>query len=68
MPDNKYELDNLVNAMGAQITPGRKAQIFKALEDVSLELAKLRQLDLHAVHPAVVFRPEGTGIGDRDDF
>jgi hypothetical protein len=68
MPNKENQLDNLFDAMGAQLIAERKEQILNAFEDISLELAKLRQLDLHDVHPAVVYKPQGIVIGEKDDL
>ena len=51
------EARRLVEAIGLELSPERRAATLAAFEPVAAEIAKLRGLDLTEVHPAVVFSP-----------
>jgi hypothetical protein len=51
------ELTELVDALGLDLPPERRAAVLAAFQPVAEEIAKLRSLDLSDVHPAVVFAP-----------
>jgi len=68
MFEKEAEQAKLYELMGARINPEREAHILKALEHVCLELAKLRELDLKDVHPAVVYKAPGFSDGGKDDL
>ena len=51
------ELEQLIEALGIDLTPERRAAVLAAFKPVAEEIAKLRSLDLTDVHPAVVFSP-----------
>jgi hypothetical protein len=68
MSEKEHQLNILINALGAYLSPERREQTFKSLENIAKELEKLRSLDLHEVHPAVVFRPEEIITGDKNEF
>jgi Tat protein secretion system quality control protein TatD with DNase activity len=68
MTNSKTQLDALLNALGAQVSPDRQEQIFESFLNVAKELEKLRSLDLHDVHPAVLYRPQDIVTGDKDEL
>ncbi len=51
------ELEQLIEALGIDLRPDRRAAVLAAFKPVAEEIAKLRSLDLTDVHPAVVFSP-----------
>jgi hypothetical protein len=51
------ELESLVEAFGIELEAGRRAAVLAAFQPIAQEIAKLRNLDLTDVHPAVVFSP-----------
>ena len=51
------ELQKLVEALGVELPSERRAAVLAAFQPVAEEIAKLRDLDLTDVHPAVVFSP-----------
>lgn len=68
MSHSKVQLDTLLNALGAQVSPDRREQIFDSFLNVAKELEKLRSLDLHDVHPAVLYKPQDIVTGDKDEL
>lgn len=42
---------------GARLEPARLAEVIAAYEPILAEIARLRELDLADVHPAIVFEP-----------
>lgn len=68
MSEKEQQLNILINALGARLSPERTEQVFRSLENIAKELEKLRSLDLHDVHPAVVFRPEEVMSGDTNEL
>jgi hypothetical protein len=51
------ELKDLVAALGLDLPPERRVAVLAAFLPIAEEIAKLRDLDLTDVHPAVVFSP-----------
>ena len=54
------EMEMLVEALGIQLEKERRAVVLAAFQPVAQEIAKLRDLDLTDIHPAVVFSPMPT--------
>jgi hypothetical protein len=52
-----FDAENLAEAIGFDVDPGRRVAVLAAFADIAKEIAKLRSLDLTDVHPAVVFSP-----------
>ena len=52
------EMEMLVEALGIQLEKERRSAVLAAFQPMAQEIAKLRNLDLTDVHPAVVFSPE----------
>ncbi|MGB0085325.1 MAG: hypothetical protein WBP94_08145 [Rhodomicrobiaceae bacterium] len=51
------EMEQLIQALGFDLPPERRAAVLAAFRPVAEEIAKLRSLDVTDVHPAVVFSP-----------
>jgi hypothetical protein len=51
------DIAQLVEVLGFDFPPDRRAVILAAFMPIAEEIAKLRGLDLTDVHPAVVFAP-----------
>jgi hypothetical protein len=51
------DIDKLAEVLGIDLPPERRAAVLAAFLPVAWEIAKLRNLDLTDVHPAVVFSP-----------
>lgn len=68
MSDKEHQLSLLINASGARLDPERTEQTLQSLQNIAKELAKLRSLDLHDVHPAVVFSPPEMTTGEKNEL
>lgn len=55
-------MDLWTDVIGLDLPPERRTELLDAFEAIAEEIARLRQLDLTDVHPAVVFDPT---LGDR---
>jgi uncharacterized Ntn-hydrolase superfamily protein len=51
------ELQKLIEVLGIELSSERRAAVLAAFQPVAEEIAKLRDLDLTDIHPAVVFSP-----------
>jgi hypothetical protein len=51
------DVDELAETLRFDLTPERRVVVLAAFLPVAEEIAKLRELDLTDVHPAVVFSP-----------
>ena len=51
------EMEQIIQALGFDLPPERRAAVLAAFRPVAEEIAKLRSLDVTDVHPAVVFSP-----------
>jgi uncharacterized Ntn-hydrolase superfamily protein len=51
------ELQKLIEVLGIELPSERRAAVLAAFQPVAEEIAKLRDLDLTDIHPAVVFSP-----------
>jgi hypothetical protein len=51
------EFEQLIEVLGIDLPPQRRAAVLAAFKPMAEEIAKLRSLDLTDVHPAVVFSP-----------
>jgi hypothetical protein len=49
--------DTLQELLGTRLTADRFAAVIAAYADVLVEIGRLRELDLTAVHPAIIFEP-----------
>lgn len=57
MPQPTAPTDLLARLTGTRVDPDRFEQLLAAYAPVFEEIARLRELDLHDVHPAVLFDP-----------
>lgn len=55
-------MDLWTDVIGIDLPPERRAELLDPLQAIATEIARLRQLDLTDLHPAVVFDPT---LGDR---
>jgi hypothetical protein len=55
-------MDLWSDVIGLDLPPERRAVLLDAFQVIAEEIARLRQLDLTDVHPAVVFDPT---LGER---
>jgi hypothetical protein len=51
------DIEKLAEALGIGLAPERRAAVLAAFLPVAEEIARLRDLDLGDIHPAVVFSP-----------
>jgi len=56
-PNNRDGLDAFRDILGVELDAARLQEVVDAYRDIAAEIAKLRELDLTDVHPAIVFEP-----------
>lgn len=65
--DSKEHLElsdlSLSKITGLPLATERLRELINEYQPILFEIAKLRALDLTAVHPAIVFEPTGLGVG-----
>ena len=56
-PSEPTPMESIERRLGTRLGSERLAEVLAAFEPIAAEIARLRELDLAGVHPAVVFEP-----------